>query len=76
MELRIATLTAKNIRKKLPGRLEPLPGQWQRSLNGDIIYNLENPVGIWEWKARALRESVPGEATPGEIEKAIKEGRA
>lgn len=80
----MATITLKNIPPTLYERLKYFAKLRHRSLNSEIIYNLEKSVGMAEEdpehlrkQAEAFRERVEqkGKLTPEEIEKAINEGR-
>ena len=78
------TITLKNIPEALYERLKYFAKLRHRSLNSEIIYNLEKSVGLGEEdpeellkQISALRERIgkKGQLTPEEIEKAINEGR-
>ena len=80
----MATITVKNIPLKLYERLKTLAKLRHRSLNSEIIYNLEKSVGVvQEDKQKLLNElkdfreriARKGMITPEEIDKAINEGR-
>lgn len=80
----MATITLKNIPDTLYERLKHFAKLRHRSLNGEIIYNLEKSVGLPEEDPEELRKqiaafrksiSMKGQLTDEEIEKAIHEGR-
>jgi antitoxin FitA len=80
----MATITLKNIPDKLYERLKYFAKVRHRSLNSEIIYNLEKSLGMIEEDPQNLREQIEefrnqiakrGQLTPDEIEKAINEGR-
>jgi plasmid stability protein len=80
----MASLTLKNIPDRLYQRLKLFAKLRHRSLNSEIIYNLEKSVGLTEEDSQKLREEVKefrerisrkGQLSPEEIEKAINEGR-
>lgn len=78
----MATITIKNIPKDLYERLKVLAKLRHRSLNSEIIHNLEMSVGVGERdpekiraQAREFRKKVKGQLSLEEIEKAINEGR-
>ena len=78
------SITLKNIPERLYERLKYFAKARHRSLNSEIIFNLEKSVGLAEedpeklrQEAKAFRERVGKKAkvTSEEIEKAINEGR-
>lgn len=78
----MATITLKNIPTNIYNRLKMLAKLNHRTLKGEILYNLESVMGTSKdnseglrLKIKKLRESVNGEISPEEIEKAINEGR-
>lgn len=78
----MATITLKNIPEPLYKRLKSLAKLRRRSLNSEIINNLEKAVGISEvdpGKVRKdleeFRKRVKGSLSLEEIEKSINEGR-
>ncbi len=80
----MATITLKNIPDQLYERLKYFAKLRHRSLNSEIIYNLEKSVGLAEDDPQKLREqaeefrnriSKKGHLSPEEIENAINEGR-
>ena len=80
----MATITLKNIPEALYERLKYLAKLHHRSLNSEIIYNLEKSVGLAEEDPEQLRIDAEafrgkigkkGKLTPEEIEKAIHSGR-
>lgn len=80
----MATITLKNIPDELYKRLKHFAKLRHRSLNSEIIYNLEKSVGLGEGDHQKLREQVTafrervkekGQLSVSEIEKAIHEGR-
>lgn len=80
----MATITLKNIPEVLYERLKHFAKLRRRSLNSEIIYNLEKSVGLAEEdpeelmkEIRAFRERIGKKVqlTAEEIEKAINEGR-
>ena len=80
----MATITLKNIPEVLYERLKHFAKLRRRSLNSEIIYNLEKSVGLAEEdpeelmkEIRAFRERISKKVqlTAEEIEKAINEGR-
>lgn len=80
----MATITLKNIPDALYERLKHFAKLRHRSLNGEIIYNLEKSVGLPEEDPEELRNQIvafrksiskKGQLTDEEIEKAINEGR-
>jgi plasmid stability protein len=81
----MATITLKNIPDVLYERLKYFAKLRHRSLNSEIIYNLEKSVGFAEEDPEKLREeaeafrnriSQRGQLSPEEIEHAINEGRS
>lgn len=80
----MASLTLKNIPDRLYQRLKLAAKLRHRSLNSEIIYNLEKSFGMtdkdpeklrdeaWEFRERIGKR---GQLTPEEIDKAINEGR-
>jgi hypothetical protein len=81
---KMATITLKNIPNTLYERLKYFAKLRHRSLNSEIIFNLEKSVGLAEedpeklrQQAKAFRERLvkKGQLTPEDIEKAINEGR-
>lgn len=81
----MATITLKNIPTKLYERLKHFAKIRHRSLNSEIIYNLEKSLGMIEEDPKSLREQAEefrnhiakkGRLTPDEIERAINEGRS
>ena len=80
----MATITVKNIPVKLYERLKTLAKLRHRSLNSEIIYNLEKSVGVvQEDKQKLLSElndfreriAKKGMIKPEEIDEAINKGR-
>lgn len=80
----MATITLKNVPETLYERLKYFAKLRRRSLNSEIIYNLEKSVGMVEEdpeellnQIKAFRERIgkKGQLTAEEIEKAINEGR-
>lgn len=80
----MATITLKNIPDTLYERLKYFARLRRRSLNSEIIYNLEKSVGLTEEDPEKLREqaegfrnriSKKGQLSPEEIENAINNGR-
>jgi hypothetical protein len=80
----MATITLKNIPDSLYARLKFFAKLRHRSLNSEIIYNLEKSVGLPEEDTEELRKQIiafrksigeKGQVTDEEIEKAINEGR-
>ena len=80
----MATITLKNIPERLYERLKYLAKLRHRSLNSEIIYNLEKSVGLAEEdpgklriETEAFRDKIgrKGKLTAEEIEKAIHSGR-
>jgi plasmid stability protein len=80
----MATITLKNIPDALYQRLKMLAKQRHRSLNSEIIHNLEKSLGVAAEDPHLLREQIEeyrnritkrGQLTPEEIEKSINEGR-
>lgn len=80
----MATITLKNIPDTLYERLKYFAKLRHRSLNSEIIYNLEKSVGFSEEDPQKLREqaeafrtriSKKGQLSPEEIENAIHSGR-
>jgi hypothetical protein len=80
----MATITLKNIPETLYERLKHFAKLRRRSLNSEIIYNLEKSVGLVEEdpeellkQIKAFRERIgkKGQLTAEEIEKVINEGR-
>lgn len=80
----MATITLKNIPDEVYERLKYLAKIRHRSLNSEIIYNLEKSLGMNEEDPQVLRKEVEefrneiarkGTLAPDEIEKAINEGR-
>ena len=80
----MATITLKNIPDRLYQRLKHFAKMHHRSLNSEIIFNLERSVGLAEEDPAALRLQTmafreriieKGELTPDDIEKAIQQGR-
>jgi len=78
------TITLKNIPNTLYERLKYFARLRHRSLNGEIIYNLEKSVGLAEEDPEKLREEAEGfrnqirkkgQLSPEEIESAINSGR-
>ena len=80
----MATITLKNIPEVLYERLKHFAKLRRRSLNSEIIYNLEKSVGLAEEdpeelmkEIRAFRQRIGKKVqlSAEEIEKAINEGR-
>lgn len=80
----MATITLKNIPDTLYERLKYFAKLRRRSLNSEIIHNLEKSVGLAEEDPQKLREqaeafrdqiSQRGRLSPEEIENAIDAGR-
>jgi antitoxin FitA len=80
----MATVTLKNIPERLYERLKLLAKVRHRSINSEIIYNLEKSLGVVQAEKNDLIEQVrdfrerikmKGELTPEEIDQAINEGR-
>lgn len=80
----MATITLKNIPDRLYERLKYFAKLRRRSLNSEIIFNLEKSMGLAEedpqklrQEGKALRQRLAKEAqlTDEEIENAISEGR-
>ena len=80
----MASITLKNIPDALYERLKYFAKRRHRSLNSEIIYNLERSVGLPEEDPKELRIQMTafrervgkkGQLTDEEIEKAIIEGR-
>lgn len=80
----MATITLKNIPEVLYERLKYLARLHHRSLNSEIIYNLEKAAGFAEEDPEQLRKeaesfrgkiSKRGKLTPEDIEKTIHSGR-
>lgn len=80
----MATITLKNIPDTLYERLKYFARLRRRSLNSEIIYNLEKSVGLTEEDPEKLREqaevfrnriSKKGQLSAEEIENAINNGR-
>lgn len=80
----MATITLKNIPEPLYERLKYFAKIRRRSLNSEIIYNLEKSVGLVEEdpdellrQIREFREQIGknGQLTAEEVENAINEGR-
>jgi hypothetical protein len=80
----MATITLKNIPDPLYERLKHFAKLRRRSLNSEIIYNLEKSVGLPEEDSEELRKQIVafrrsigkrGQLTDEEVEKAINEGR-
>jgi len=80
----MATITLKNIPETLYDRLKTLAKLRHRSLNSEIIFNLEKSLGTSDSdreerrkKRQAFRESIAqkGQLPAEEIQKAINEGR-
>lgn len=80
----MATITLKNIPEALYERLKYFAKLHHRSLNSEIIYNLEKSVGLAQEDPEQLRKQAEdfrerigrkGKLTPEEIEKAINDGR-
>lgn len=80
----MATITLKNIPDALYERLKYFAKLRHRSLNGEIIHNLEKSVGLPEEDVEELRKQITafrksigkkGQLTDEEIENAIDEGR-
>lgn len=80
----MATITLKNIPDRLYQRLKYFAKLHHRSLNSEIIFNLEKSVGLAEEDPAALRLQTTafrehlaknGLLAIEEIEKAIKDGR-
>lgn len=77
------TITVKNISRKLHEFLKRRAALCHRSLNNEIIASLEASVGLapldagqMRFDASVNRNLFKGEATPGEIDRFKKEGRA
>lgn len=80
----MATITLKNIPDTLYERLKFFAKLRHRSLNSEIIYNLEKSVGLPKEDTEELRRQIIAfrkrigekvQLTDEEIEKAINEGR-
>lgn len=80
----MATITLKNIPDRLYQRLKYFAKVHHRSLNSEIIFNLEKAVGLAEEDPAILRSQTmafrermlkSGGLVPEEVQKAIKEGR-
>ena len=80
----MATITLKNIPEGLYDRLKYLAKLRHRSLNSEIIYNLEKAVGLAEEDPEQLRREAgefrgkigrKAKLAPEDIEKAIHSGR-
>lgn len=80
----MATITLKNIPDELYEQLKTLAKARHRSVNSEIIYNLEKAVGTVKIDRDELRKEIAafrdeiakrGTLTPEEIEKAINKGR-
>lgn len=80
----MATITLKNIPDRIYERLKVLAKLRHRSLNSEIIFNLEKSVGLGEENPQKLRDEIKefrerigtkGQLDPEEIDKAINEGR-
>lgn len=80
----MATVTLKNIPKALYDRLKELAKIRHRSLNSEIIFNLEKAMGTSISDQAQLRKdasdfrnriALKGQLSPEEIEAAINEGR-
>lgn len=80
----MATITLKNIPDRLYERLKYFAKLRRRSLNSEIIFNLEKSVGLAEddpqklrQEGKALRQRMGKDAqlSDEEIERAINEGR-
>src|SRR5688500_19752803 len=78
--LSMATITLKNIPEALYERLKYFAKLHHRSLNSEIIYNLEKSVGLAEENPEQLRKeaevfrgkiSTKGKLTPEDIEEGI-----
>ena len=80
----MATITLKNIPETLYERLKYFAKLRRRSLNSEIIYNLEKSVGLVGEDPEELLKQIQGfrerigkkgQLTAEEIQKAINEGR-